>query len=177
MPGTIERLAYAYPATGSTMTQKVSLTFPADPPTLFPPDILGAIFDPNPGECDECEKPHCHIPSRPNHSFTIISSCVHDPDLQDPDVHPPNPAIKRMVSTTLHPYLPLGHVVVFKHILKTNPDISNRHLHVVNVEDDDIPLIDELVARWVAELRSRKLGRTPHGPAAWPGVVPVVPPA
>ncbi|KAK7022237.1 hypothetical protein R3P38DRAFT_3195624 [Favolaschia claudopus] len=171
MPGTVERLAYGYPGSGPSATHKVSITFPADrPPTLFPPDILGGIFDPNPGECDDCEKPHCSIPSRPNHSFTIISSCVHHPEL-DVDVHP-NPAIERMVSSSLRPYLPLGHVVVFKHILKTNPDISNHHLHVVNVEDDDIPLIDELVARWVAELRSRKLGRPPQRSAGWPRVVP-----
>ncbi|KAJ7432249.1 hypothetical protein B0H11DRAFT_2260905 [Mycena galericulata] len=111
--------------------------------------IVAAVFDPDPSQCSRCLKPYLRHRALPNVGFSIFTGCTHG---TEPEWHTqyPNKAVAAMLPDPSQTCL--GCVLVVKHPLSTDPKVSNRDLPILDVEQADIPYLNEIVKRWAVNL-------------------------
>ncbi|KAJ7017141.1 hypothetical protein C8F04DRAFT_1279936 [Mycena alexandri] len=143
----VDRLVLIYPST-ETLRHTFCLAM-KEPPTLSEPDLLDSLLR-SPNTCDRCLKPHFKHAAIPDATFTILTSCPHNPDPEYPDFR--NKAVAKILPDNRQHQACMGHLLVFKHALVDDANLSNAHLPVIDVAPSDLPYLDELVSRWVVHV-------------------------
>ncbi|KAJ7731014.1 hypothetical protein B0H16DRAFT_1733432 [Mycena metata] len=143
----VDRLVLIYPTT-ETLRHIFTLAM-KDPPTLSESDLLDSLLG-SPNTCDRCPKPHFKHAAIPDATFTIMIRCPHNPDPDYPDSR--NKAVAKILPENRQHQACLGHLLVFKHAIVDDLQLSNAHLPVIDMAPSDLPFLDELVRRWVVHL-------------------------
>ncbi|KAJ7470057.1 hypothetical protein B0H11DRAFT_2237973 [Mycena galericulata] len=144
-PTLIVRKALLYPW-GVVDRHLINIDFLSDAPTLGANNalVVAAVFEPNPALCDRCLKPYLKHRALPDVAFTIFTGCTHGTD-PEWETQYPNKAVAAMLPDPSQ--TPFGCVLVVKHPLSTDAQVSNRDLPILDVDQADIPHLNELVKR------------------------------
>ncbi|KAJ7646085.1 hypothetical protein DFH06DRAFT_1136231 [Mycena polygramma] len=144
----VERTVLLFPW-GTPLRQTAVFHFPASDITLRDLGCLEGNFYASPGRCSICPKPHFRHSALPGVSFTVLVACPHHPDTvgaTDPLwALLPNKAVAALLPEELKHKTCRGNLVVIKH---THPDgglVANQNLPVLDINEGDIPHIDELL--------------------------------
>ncbi|KAK6997427.1 hypothetical protein R3P38DRAFT_3219429 [Favolaschia claudopus] len=123
------------------------------PASLRDDDVIGDILSPNPTKCRHCLKPYLKHSRAPGVAFTILISCPHA-DISEGEIPlPVNLTIKHMLALkNLGHKANVGQVAVFKHPLSDDKATLVPDLPILDITQEELPLVDDLVSRWVVHL-------------------------
>ncbi|KAJ7033982.1 hypothetical protein C8F04DRAFT_1260479 [Mycena alexandri] len=143
----VDRLVVIYPTT-ETIRSIIPLAMKPQPLTLSEPGLLDSLLD-SPDTCERCLKPNFKHAAIPGATFTILISCPHRPDPDYPLYR--NKAVAKILPDSRQHQTCMGNLLVVKHALVADPNVSNANLPVIDVASSDLPYLDELVRRLTLE--------------------------